>query len=118
MSSSMPEFPSNRDGSEVDDDDYEDDYDNEFFEDEDDFNKFCRYRGQEVAGPQGSNTRGRYVCLHYYSNTVGMTFGDTNVEVYRMDQIKEWSTDPNWLDNLKEVLDSIAGKRTLFHHQS
>ena len=113
----MPEFSRLRDAhhndvlEDDDDSDYDDD-DDDFFDD--DFTRFCRYRGQDVdssAETQRDERRGRYVCLHYYSNTVGMTFGDTNVEVYRMDQIKEWSSiDPNWLDNLREMLDSVAGK--------
>jgi hypothetical protein len=116
MSSSMPEL-----SRRPNDDDYLDDDDDDEFEDfdddddlfGDDFTRFCRYRGQE-AGQSGEprQRRGRYVCLHYYSNTVGLTFGDkTNVEVYRMDQIKEWSSiDPNWLDSLQEMLEIAAGK--------
>jgi hypothetical protein len=110
----MPELPRRKD-------DYYDDDDDEFDDDDvdddlldDDFTKFCRYRGQEAGRTSEARPRrGRYVCLHYYSNTVGLSFGDeTNVEVYKMDQIKEWaSTDPNWLDNLQESLEHVAGKQ-------
>lgn len=51
------------------------------------------------------------MCFNYYSNTLGLTFGDTNLEVYRIDQIKEWTAmDPDWLDNVREMLEQQAGK--------
>jgi len=110
--SSLPDLPRHRDADDdyCDFDDDEED-DEDFFDD--DFTRFCRYRGQEVEHPEEPpNRRGRYVCLHYFSNTVGLTFGETNVEVYRMEQIKEWSSiDPNWLDNLRDTLDQVAGKK-------
>ena len=115
----MPELSRRHtDGDYLDDDDDDDEF--EDFDDDDDdlfgddFAQFCRYRGQDAGQPrEPRHRRGRYVCLHYYSNTVGLTFGDqTNVEVYRMEQIKEWSSiDPNWLDSLRENLEVAAGKR-------
>ena len=40
--------------------------------------------------------------LHYYSDALGLTFGNTNEEVYNIDQIKRWAPleppDPKWLE--------------------
>lgn len=112
MSSSMPELSQRRNDDYCEDEEIDDDEDIEDFYD-DDFTRFVRYRGQEIVQPpEPHHRRGRYVCLHYYSNTVGLTFDDkTNIEVYRMEQIKEWSSiDPNWLDSLRDELEASAGK--------
>ena len=40
--------------------------------------------------------------LHYYSDALGLTFGNTNEEVYNIDQIKRWAPldqeGPKWLE--------------------
>ena len=114
MSSSMPELSQRRNDDYYEDEEIDDDEDIEDFYD-DDFTRFVRYRGQEIVQPpEPHHRRGRYVCLHYYSNTVGLTFDDkTNIEVYRMEQIKEWSSiDPNWLDSLRDELEVQASGLT------
>ena len=73
----MPELSRRRDDDYYDaDDDFEDfDDDDDFYDD--DFTKFYRYRGHDAGEPEEPrHRRGRYVCLHYYSNTVGLTFDD------------------------------------------
>ena len=39
------------------------------------------------------------MCLHYFSNALGLKFGNTNEEVYDIDQIKEFAPpESKWLE--------------------
>lgn len=67
---------------------------------EDEFNQFSRYRGTGKI-PRIQNVQAySMVCLHYFSDSLGLKFGPTfNEEVYRVDQIKEWAPpESKWLE--------------------
>ena len=39
------------------------------------------------------------MCLHYFSDALGLQFGNLNEEVYNIDQIKEWAPPQSkWLE--------------------
>ena len=55
--------------------------------------------------------------LHYYSDALGLTFGNTNEEVYDIDQIKRWAPleppDPKWLEPPGPLRMSLGGVHKL-----
>lgn len=65
----------------------------------DDFDRFANFRG---AGKV--KTSQHIMCLHYFSNALGLQFGTQNEEVYRLDQIKEWAAaDSKWFEEPPEL---------------
>lgn len=68
----------------------------------DEFDQFSRYRGTGKIKHHYHHdelTGGPVMCLHYFSDTLGLQFGDTNEEVHKLDEIKEWApSGSKWLE--------------------
>ena len=56
--------------------------------------------------------------LHYFSDALGLQFGNTNEEVYNIDQIKRWApldVTPKWLEppGQLRMIKAVEGLGTL-----
>ena len=75
---------------------------------EDQFDQFARYRGTGPLLLKTSVSRQvqPVMCLHYFSNALGLQFGNQNEEVYRLDQIEEWAPprEAKWLEGPSDLL--------------
>ena len=98
MSSSTEDNQESSDSSEITESSSDSD-------DDDQFDQFARYRG---TGPmlKTSVSRQPVMCLHYFSNALGLQFGNQNEEVYRLDQIEEWAPprEAKWLEGPSDLL--------------
>ena len=75
---------------------------------EDQFDQFARYRG---VGQIKTVSKQPVMCLHYFSNALGLQFGNQNEEVYRLDQIEEWAPrEAKWLEGPSDLLGSDDDK--------
>ena len=75
---------------------------------EDQFDQFARYRG---VGQIKTVSKQPVMCLHYFSNALGLQFGNQNEEVYRLDQIEEWAPrEAKWLEGPSDLLGRIESE--------
>ena len=80
---------------------------------EDQFDQFARYRGTGPLLLKTSVSRQvqPVMCLHYFSNALGLQFGNQNEEVYRLDQIEEWAPrEAKWLEGPSDLLGRIESE--------
>lgn len=63
-----------------------------------------------------SAAQARVLCLHYYSNTLGISYASHEEgEVYKLEEIKEWATlDPHWLSIVNHIIGTEADERQIF----
>ena len=77
---------------------------------EDQFDQFARYRG---VGQIKTVSKQPVMCLHYFSNALGLQFGNQNEEVYRLDQIEEWAPrEAKWLEGPSDLLGRIESSES------
>ena len=77
---------------------------------EDQFHQFARYRG---VGQIKTVSKQPVMCLHYFSNALGLQFGNQNEEVYRLDQIEEWAPrEAKWLEGPSDLLGRIESSES------
>ena len=73
-------------------------------DEEDQFDQFARFRGVGQIKHASHSAPRPIMCLHYFSNALGLQFGNQNEEVYRLDQIEEWAPrEAKWLEGPSEL---------------
>ncbi len=72
---------------------------------EDEFDAFAHYKGTGKVKKAHYSQEQYLMCLHYFSDALGLQFGNTNEEVYKLDQIKEWAPpESKWLEQPPDLL--------------